>query len=156
MDDYRVPKVPAKVTVAIPPDPPEARTVFLSSTAETHRGRETLSDLLVRKRFLPMLKEGNDIILARSQSIRWLLIEKPREAEWHFYETVPGAPKHHVQFVFPDGEMLSGAIFAVGRESEQRALDVLNASESFLHLEGSDGLYLVNLNHVTRINLLEK
>lgn len=154
---YKVPKEKAVVLVKIPPATPEWKTIFISSCAETHRGRETVSDLLnTERKFFPLLDEREGILLLRRSAVRWVRIEKPEEFEWYYYEVRHGAPRFTVRCGFGDGEVLEGTFYAVGPAGEQRVQDVVNRQEMFVHLEMDGGLFLVNLGQVTALSVREE
>jgi len=156
-DAFRIPKEPAKVLICLPPDPPEPRLIFLSTMAENHAGPETVSDLLHRpKRFLPLVEEGDGVSLIRKASLRWIRIEDPARDEWHYLEERAGAPGARVRLEFAQGVPLEGVVYALTPPGEQRILDVVNLEAGFLHLEADQGLFLVNLDHVTRIGVTEE
>ena len=121
---YKVPKEKALVLVKVPPTPPEWKTVFISSCAETHRGQETVSDLFnAPRKFFPLLDEREGIILVRRNAIRWVRIENPEKSEWYYYEVRQGAPRSIVRCSFDDGEVLEGTLYAIGPAGEQRVQD---------------------------------
>lgn len=151
-DAFRIPKDPAKVVLCVPPDRPEPRLLFLSQQAEHHQGQETVSDLLGRhKRFLPFAEEGDGVRLVRKGAIRWMKVENPAKDEWHYLESREGAPSSRVLVEFAHGAPLEGVIFILTQPGEQRLLDVVNLETNYFHVEADDGLYLVNLEHVTWI-----
>lgn len=149
-DAFRIPKDPAKVVVWVPPDRPEPLLLFLSQQAENHQGQETVSDLLARhKRFLPVAQEGNGARVVRKAAVRWIKVESPSKDEWYYLQSREGAPSSFVVVEFAHGAPLEGRIYALTPPGEQRLLDVANAETGFLPVEAHDGLYLVNLDHVT-------
>lgn len=154
---YKVPKEKALVLVKVPPAPPEWKTVFISSCAESHRGKETVSDLLhTPRKFLPFLDEKEGIVLLRRSAIRWVRIEKPEEFEWYYYEVRQGAPRSTVRCCFEDGEVLEGVFYAVGPAGEQRVQDVVNRQDMFVHLEIEGSLFLINLDQMTSVTVREE
>ena len=101
---YRVPKRKARVWVKIPPGPPEWKSIFLSSSAASHQGLETVSDLFNATRyFLPLLDEKEGITLLRRSAIRWVRIEDPEKSEWYYYEIRQGAAHEVIRCSFDDG-----------------------------------------------------
>ena len=153
---YRVPKDKALVLIKVPPSPPEWKTVFISSCAETHQGGETVSDLFnMDRNFLPLLDEQTGIMLVRRRCIRWLRIEEPEKKEWHYYEIRQGAPQSIVRVNYADGEFLEGKVYAIGPAGEQRVQDIINREEIFLPLDTDSGLFLVNLTLVSSITVRE-
>jgi hypothetical protein len=157
MESYQVPRDRARVLLAVPPRPPERRTLFLSQAAATHDGPETVSDLLSRaSRFLPAAREDGPVDLIRTGAIRWILVERPEEAEWRHIDVCVGTPAARVRCEFDDDEHLEGTVHAQTPPGRQRVLDLFNRQQGFLHLENGVGLYLVNPDHIRRIAILEE
>lgn len=154
---YKVPKEKALVLVKVPPTPPEWKTVFVSSCAETHRGKETVSDLFnAPRKFFPLLDEREGIVLVRRSAIRWVRIEEPEKSEWYYYEVRQGAPRSTVRCNFDDGEVLEGTLYAVGPAGEQRVQDIVNREEGFVHLEVGGNVFLINLGQITAVTVREE
>ena len=155
---YRVPKRKAQVLVKMPSAPPVWKSIFLSSSAASHQGQETVSDLFnARQLFLPLRGEEGGVTVVRRAAIRWVRVEDPKEVEWYYYEVREGVGQAKVQFLFDDGELLEGTLYALGRAGEQRVLDVVNRrEEDFFHLEADAGLFLVNLGHISSISVMEE
>ena len=155
---YRVPKRKARVLVKMPPHPPDWKSIFLSSSAASHQGLETVSDLFnARQLFFPLRGEEGGVTVVRRAAVRWVRVEDPRDFEWYYYEVREGVAQARVQFLFDDGELLEGTLYALGRAGEQRVLDVVNRrEEDFLHLEADAGLFLVNLGHISSISVMEE
>ena len=154
---YKVPKDRVLVLVKVPPTPPEWKTVFISSCAETHRGRETVSDLFnTPRKFFPLLDEREGIVLVRRGAIRWVRIEDPENSEWYYYEVRQGAPRSTVRCSFDDGEVLEGTLFAIGPAGEQRVQDIVNRDEGFVHLEVGSDVFLVNIGQITAVTVREE
>lgn len=157
MEEYKVPKQRARVTVELPPGAPEEGTVFLSPFADKHNGPETVHDLLARdEAFMPLVLASRGFLLVRKSAVRWLRVEEPQSAEWRFFELGAGAPQSRVRCRFADGAALEGVLRALTPRGEQRVLDVVNLCAGFLHLETAAGLHLVNLAHVATIDVLEE
>jgi hypothetical protein len=153
---YKIPKDKALVLIKVPPLPPEWKTVFISSCAETHQGGETVSDLFNMERpFLPLLDEQGGIVLVRRGGIRWLRIEDPEKKEWYYYEIRQGAPQMVARFQFPDGEVVEGTVYAIGPAGEQRVQDIVNRDEMFLPVDTANGLFLINKTLVSSIKVME-
>jgi hypothetical protein len=156
MSDYKVPKERARVRLDLGAAGVVDRVLFLSPLAPTHRGRETVSDLLGSPEpYLPVLEEGNGLVLLRKDVVRWVRVEEPAEVEWYFYEARLGAPTHRIRCHFAEGDPLVGILYAIAPEGEQRVSDVVNRETGFLPLETESGLYLVNLKWVTAIEVVE-
>jgi len=157
METYRIPKEKRAVLLRVPPAPPEEKTLFLSPFADTHQGRETLHDLLLRKeRFLPVLENDDSLLLVQKSSIQWIEVLQPEETEWYYLQMRTGAPKSKILVEFNTGESMEGCIHALTPEGERRVSDVVNLSEGFLHLESREGLYLINLSKVNSVRILEE
>jgi hypothetical protein len=155
---YKVPKRRARVLVKMPPSPPAWKSIFLSSSAASHQGAETVSDLFnASQLFLPLREEEGEVTIVRRAAIRWIRVEDPKDVEWYYYEIREGVARATVEFRFDDGELLEGTLYALGRAGEQRVLDVVNRREDdFLHLEAKEGLFLVNLGHISSISVSEE
>jgi hypothetical protein len=156
MSDYRVPKDQAAVLVEIPPHAPEPRFVFLSSFAQSHHGAETPSDIFnVPQAFIPLFREGGEVVLARHDAISWVMVGDPRRTEWYYYEARAGATEAMVHLEFDTGGHLDGTVAQIGPVGGQRVLDIVNREEGFLHVERGDELFLVNLKRVVSITIKE-
>lgn len=157
MEAYKVPKQQARVTVAWPAGEPERGAVFLSASSDRHQGAETVHDLLTRSEpFLPVVFTQLGFRLVRKDRLLWVRVEEPEVAEWHYLELREGAPRAAVRCRFADGSALEGEVRALTPPGEQRVVDVVNRAEGFLHLEGDDGLYLVNVTQIAAIEILEE
>jgi hypothetical protein len=154
VNEYRVPKERADVLVAIPPHPPEPRTVLLSTFAQSHHGAETPSDLFnVGQAFVPLFRDDGELVLARREAIAWVLVSEPARSEWYYYETRTGVPSAAVHLQFDNDMHLDGELALVGPAGGQRVADLVNRTEGFLHLERGEELFLVNLRRVVAITL---
>lgn len=157
MKPYRIPKEKITVLLRVPPAPPDEKTLFLSSFANSHQGRETLSDLLKKKdKFLPVLENNNSLLLVRKSSIQWIEVLQPEETEWYYMEMRVGTPRAKILVELNTGDTMEGFIHALTPEGDRRVSDVVNLSEGFLHLESREGLYLINLLKVNSIRILEE
>ena len=155
MQEYRVPKEKTSVLVEMPPHPPEPRFVFLSSVAHGHNGMETPSDIFnVPQAFIPLFREGGDIVLVRREAITWALVGDPRRTEWFYFESRAGVPDAAIHVEFDTGTHLDGRIVLAGPMGSRRVLDIVNREAGFLHVERGDELFLVNLRRVTSITLV--
>jgi len=157
MQEYQVPKEKASVLIEMPPHEPEPRLIFLSSFAQNHHGAETPSDIFnVPQAYIPLFREGGDVLLARHDAITWVMVGDPRRAEWHYYEIRAGAPDAAVHLEFDTGGHIDGLIALVGPAGGRRVLDIVNREDGFLHVERDDELFLVNLKRVISITLKEQ
>ena len=155
MQEYRVPKEKTSVLVEMPPHPPETRFVFLSSVAHGHNGMETPSDIFnVPQTFIPLFREGGDVMLVRREAITWALVGEPRRTEWFYFESRAGVPDAAIHIEFDTGTHLDGRIALAGPMGSRRVLDVINREGGFLHVERDDELFLVNLRRVASITLI--
>ena len=156
MKDYQVPKDMASVILKVPPLESMDGLVFLSSYAETHRGQETLFDVLERPAaFIPVKRESGASLLIRKAAIQWARILEPERVEWIYYEDRRGSPTQKIRCRFDDGGELEGTVSIVAPEGRRRVSDFLNQHQGFLHLEAGAQLYLVNLSRVTAVTLVE-
>lgn len=157
MTSYQVPKDQATVLLNLPPDHVREVVLFLSTSAEHHRGQETVSDLFRNTSpFLPLRTAGGQSLLVRKKAVRYLRISEPERVEWTYYELREGAPKRRIRLCFGDGSILEGFIYAITPTGHQRVSDVINLTGPFIHLEADDGLHLVNLGHVSSIGIVEE
>jgi hypothetical protein len=93
MQVYQVPKEKASVLIEMPPHEPEARFVFLSPFAQSHYGAETPSDIFnVPQAFIPLFREGGDVLLARRDAIAWVMVGEPQRTEWYYYDPARAFP----------------------------------------------------------------
>lgn len=154
MEEYRVPKEQASVLINLPPHPPQARHIFLSSFAQTHHGAETPSDVFnIHQAYIPLYREGGDLVLARHDAIVWVMVSEPRRTEWYYFESRAGVPDAGVHIEFEDRSHLDGRVALIGPVGGQRILDILNRVEGFLHVERDEELFLVNLRRVVSFTL---
>ncbi len=157
MDPFKVPKEQAKVVLNLPPQPPMEVDIFLSPFAEHHQGQETVSDLIRGGTpFLPILSSGGQSILVRKKAIRSLKLLDPERVEWLYFEARSGSPPRRISLLFGDGAKMEGLIYATTPVGHQRVSDVINLTGPFIHLEAQDGVYLVNLGHVSTIRIVEE
>jgi hypothetical protein len=155
MQEYQVPKEKASVLLEMPPHEPEPRFVFLAPFAQSHHGPETPSDIFsVAQTFIPLFREGGDVVLARLASITWVLVGDAQKTEWHYYQTRAGVPDAAIHVEFDTGTHLDGRIALAGPMGSRRVLDIVNRQGGFLHVERGDELFLVNLERVTSITLV--
>lgn len=157
MQEYQVPKLKAAVLVEMPPHEPESRFIFLSPFAQSHHGAETPSDIFnVSQAFIPLFRDGGDVVLVRRDAITWVMVSEPRQAEWHYFDARAGFPDAGIHIEFDTGGHIDGRVALVGPDGSQRVLDVVNREEGFLHVERDDELFLVNLKRVISITLKER
>jgi len=157
MQEYQVPKETASVLIEMPPHKPETRFVFLAPFAQSHHGAETPADIFnVPQAFIPLFREGGDILLCRRDAIVWVMIGEPQRTEWYYYTTRAGVPDTAVHLEFDSGGRIDGRVALLGPEGRQRMLDIVNRHEGFLHVERGDELFLVNLKRVSSITLKEQ
>lgn len=157
MEPFQVPKDQAKVVLDLPPEPPAEVVIFLSPFAEHHQGQETVSDLIRGgTSFLPVRSAGGQSILVRKKAIRSLKILDPERVEWLYFEVRSSAQPRRISLLFGEGGQMEGLIYATTPVGHQRVSDVINLTGPFIHLEAQDGVYLVNLGHVSTIRIVEE
>jgi hypothetical protein len=157
MQQFRVPKEKASVLVEMPPHAPETRFIFLSTVAHGHSGTETPSDIFnVPQPFIPLFREGGEVVLARRDAITWALVGDPRRTEWFYFDSRAGVPDAAIHLEFDTGTRLDGRIALAGPMGNRRVLDVINRGAEFLHVEREEELFLVNLRRVVSITLKER
>lgn len=152
MQEYRVPKQKVSVIIDLPPHPPQMRFIFLSPFALRHQGAETPSDVFsVPETFVPLYREGGEVVLARRDAIVWIMVGDPRRTEWLYFEERAGALEAAVHIEFDTGTHLDGRVALIGPVGGQRVLDIVNRPDGFLHVERDDELFLVNPARVASI-----
>jgi|WetSurMetagenome_2_1015567.scaffolds.fasta_scaffold46808_3 hypothetical protein len=157
METYQVPKEQAKIVVSLPPHGSIAASVFLSPFAEHHRGQETVADLFrTSAPFLPIRDAEGHAILIRKKSVRWVKVLEAERIEWVYFELRDAAPRTTVRLEFEDETSIVGDIYATTPEGHQRVSDVVNLTGPFLHVEAREGVYVVNLGHVSAIRIVEE
>jgi hypothetical protein len=157
LETYQVPKEQAKIVLLIPPYGAMEASVFLSPYAEHHRGQETVADLFrASAPFLPILDAAGRPVLIRKKSVRWVRVAEAERVEWVYFELKAGAPRTLVRLEFEDASSIVGDIFATTPEGHQRVSDVVNLTGPFLHVESKEGMYIVNLGHVSAIRIVEE
>jgi hypothetical protein len=157
VETYQVPKEQAKIVLSIPPYDTVEASVFLSPYAEHHRGQETVADLFRGSApFLPIHDAAGHAVLLRKKGVRWIRVLDAERVEWVYFELKVGAPKTKVRLEFEDASSIVGEIFATTPEGHQRVSDVVNLTGPFLHVEAEEGVYIVNLGHVSAIRIVEE
>ena len=157
METYQVPKEQAKIVLFFPPYETVEASVFLSPYAEHHRGQETVADLFRSSApFLPIRDAQGRPVLIRKKSVRWVKVMEADRVEWVYFELKVGAPRTTVRLEFEDASFIVGDIFATTPEGHQRVSDVVNLTGPFLHVEAEEGVYIVNLGHVSAIRIVEE
>jgi hypothetical protein len=157
VETYQVPKEQAKIELLIPPHGAAEASVFLSPCAEHHRGQETVADLFrTSAPFLPIRDAEGRPVLIRKKGVRWVRVLEAERVEWVYFELKVGAPRTTVRLEFKDASSIVGDIYATTPTGHQRISDVVNLTGPFLHVEAKEGVFIVNLGHVSAIRIVEE
>lgn len=150
MSIYRVDKTELPVVLFHSDGSVMKGVVFLSASAYSHIGRQTLSDLLLdRENFFPFRSEAGEFSVINRETITHIRYE-PLGKEEEFLEI--GIPVD-VQINFIGGEQLRGAVLIESREGRTRLSDFINTTKKFFALTSGEARYLVNLNHIRNIGV---
>ncbi|PLX77949.1 MAG: hypothetical protein C0614_09200 [Desulfuromonas sp.] len=149
MSIYRVEKTEQPVTLFYSDGSVISGVVFLSPSAYTHIGRQTLVDLLKEKgEFFPF-RSGNDrfyVINKRSIThIRYQPAVKEKGAD------VLGTPVE-INIEFIGGEQLAGQILIEMPEGRTRLFDFINEIKGYFVLTTEEAHYLVNASLIRDVS----
>jgi hypothetical protein len=149
MSVYRVEKSELSVVVFQADGSIMKGVVFLSATAYSHMGKQTLLDLLKEPGdFFPFRSEAGDFCVTNKQTITHIRFEPPEQEEQ--YQSL--GDREDVQIKFVGGEQLGGTVTIEMPEGRNRLLDFINAMKGFFLLQTQEAHYLVNVSQVRDIN----
>lgn len=145
MSIYRVEKSEQPVTLFHGDGAVQSGVVFLSPSAYTHIGQQTLMDLLREKGdFFPFRGENGAFLVVNKETvshIRYQPSERERAAE------TLGTPVE-VRISFIGGELLQGTVVIEMPEGRTRLLDFINEARGFFVLRSDEAHYLVNVDQI--------
>ena len=149
MSIYRVDKTEQPVVLFQADGSVMNGVVFLSASAYSHIGRQTLADLLREKGdFFPFRSEVGAFCVANKATITHIRYQQlTSEAE---YEPL-GNPVE-VLVNFAGGEQLRGTVVIEMPEGRNRLFDFINAASGFFALQSGDAHYLVNVAQIRDIS----
>ena len=123
--------------------------VFLSATAYSHMGKQTLLDLLKEPGdFFPFRSEAGEFCVTNKQTITHIRFEPPEQEEQ--YQSL--GDREDVEIKFVGGEQLVGTVTIEMPEGRNRLLDFINAMKGFFLLQTQEAHYLVNVSQVRDIS----
>ena len=122
--------------------------VFLSATAYSHMGQQTLLDLLKEPGdFFPFRSEAGEFCVTNKQTITHIRFEPPEQEEE--YQSL--GDREDVEIKFVGGEQLRGRLVIAMPEGRNRLFDFINAMEGFFLLQTEEAHYMVNVSQLRDI-----
>jgi len=119
--------------------------VFLSATAYSHMGQQTLLDLMKEEGdFFPFRSETGDFCVTNKKTITHVRFDQPHQQE----EFQSFGAKEDVNIKFVGGEQLTGTVLIEMPEGKSRLFDFLNAMNGFFLLTNQEAHYLVNVGQI--------
>ena len=149
MSVYRVEKSELPVVVFQADGSIMKGVVFLSATAYSHMGQQTLLDLLKEPGdFFPFRSEAGEFCVTNKQTITHIRFEPPEQEEE--YQSL--GDREDVEIKFVGGEQLRGTLVIEMPEGRSRLFDFINVMEGFFLLQNEEAHYMVNVSHVRDIS----
>ena len=149
MSVYRVEKTELPVVVFQADGSIMKGVVFLSSSAYSHTGKQTLLDLMREpEEFFPFRSEAGAFHVANKKTITHIRFE-PQE-DVCAYDSL--GTREDVDIIFIGGEELSGTVTIEMPEGRGRLFDFLNAMQGFFLLENQEAHYLVNVAQIRDVS----
>jgi len=123
--------------------------VFLSASAYSHIGQQTLADLLREKgEFFPFRGESGAFCVTNKCTITHIRYEQLSVEQ----EYAPFGNPVEVQINFAGGEQLRGTVIIEMPEGRNRLFDFVNSMSGFFPLRSDDAHYLVNVAQLRDIS----
>ena len=149
MSVYRVEKTELPVVIFQADGSVMKGVVFLSATAYSHMGKQTLLDLLKEPGdFFPFRSEAGAFCVANKQTITHIRFDPPEEEDG--FQSL--GDREDVDIKFVGGEQLSGTVTIEMPEGRNRLFDFLNAMAGFFLLQNQEANYLVNVKQIRDVN----
>ena len=149
MSVYRVEKNELPVVVFQADGSVMKGVVFLSASAYSHTGQQTLLDLMRESGdFFPFRSDAGAFCVANEQSITHIRYNPPEKTS---RDNSLGS-REDVDIKFVGGEQLSGTVTIEMPEGRTRLIDYMNAMQGFFLLQNQEAYYLVNIKQVRNIN----
>lgn len=149
MSVYRVEKTELPVVIFQADGSVMKGVVFLSASAYSHMGQQTLLDLLKEPgNFFPFRSETGAFCVANKTSITHIRFDPPEESS----EYASLGDREDVDIKFVGGEQLSGTVTIEMPEGRNRLFDFLNAMNGFFLLQNQEAHYLVNITQIRDVN----
>ena len=149
MSIYRVEKSELPVVVFQADGSVMKGVVFLSASAYSHMGQQTLLDLMKEPgNFFPFRAESGAFCVANKQTITHIRFDPPKETT--AYDSL--GDREDVDIKFAGGEQLSGTITIEMPEGRNRLFDFVNAMDGFFLLQNQEAYYLVNISQIRDVS----
>jgi hypothetical protein len=149
MSVYRVEKSELPVVVFQADGSVMKGVVFLSASAYSHMGQQTLLDLMKEPgEFFPFRTEAGAFCVANKQTITHIRFDPPQDKQG--YESL--GDREDVDIKFVGGEQLSGTLTIEMPEGRNRLFDFLNAMTGFFLLQSQEAFYLVNVSQIRDVS----
>lgn len=151
MSLYRVEKTELPVVIFQADGSIMKGMVFLSASAYSHIGRQTLLDLLKEPSgFFPFRSETGAFCAVNKQTITHIRFDPL--AEEKAYQSLGRQEQVDIRFI--GGEQLRGTVVIEMPEGRKRLFDFVNAVQSFFELHTREAHYLVNMAQVRDVSPL--
>jgi hypothetical protein len=158
--EYRIEKVPVFATITMASGATMRGEFYRRMGLAPSVGEEDIRDILnASERFFPFHTEGGDaetpqVRLVNRAQVVWVRLGDPR-VESELANSTRLTPREFATLVLTTGQQLSGTFRIVMPSGRTRISDYVNAEERFCYLEGADGVFIVNLDHVADILTFE-
>lgn len=145
MSVYRVEKDELPVVVFQADGSIMKGVVFLSASAYSHTGQQTLFDLMKEPGdFFPFRSEAGDFCVANKKTITHIRFDPP-ENEIVSYAL---GTREDVNIKFVGGEQILGTVTIEMPEGRTRLFDFITAMKGFFPLQNQEAYYLVNVSQI--------
>ena len=149
MSIYRVEKTELPVVVFQADGSVMKGVVFLSASAYSHMGQQTLLDLMKEPGdFFPFRSEAGAFCVTNKQTVTHIRFDPSEEAI--AYDSL--GDREDVDIKFAGGEQLSGTITIEMPEGRNRLFDFVNAMSGFFLLQNQEAYYLVNVVQIRDVS----
>jgi hypothetical protein len=149
MSVYRVEKSELPVVVFQADGSVMKGVVFLSATAYSHMGKQTLLDLLKEPgEFFAFRSDTGNFCVTNKQTITHIRFDPPEQED--DYQSLGDHEDVDIKFV--GGEQLSGTVTIEMPEGRNRLFDFINAMVGYFLLQNQEAHYLVNVSQVRDIS----
>ena len=149
MSIYRVEKSELPVVVFQADGSVMKGVVFLSASAYSHMGLQTLLDLMKEPGdFFPFRTETGAFCVTNKQTITHIRFDPSEEV--NAYNSL--GDREDVDIKFAGGEQLSGTITIEMPEGRNRLFDFVNAMSGFFVLQNHEAYYLVNVSQIRDVS----
>ena len=149
MSIYRVDKTEQPVVLFQADGSVMKGVVFLSASAYSHIGQQTLADLLREKGdFFPFRSEAGAFCVTNKATVTHIRYEKISVEQ----EYAPLGNPVEVQVNFAGGEQLRGTIVIEMPEGRTRLFDFINSMSGFFPVQNGEAHYLVNVAQIRDIS----